>query len=202
MSEKEKRRKLGRPPKKPKDRRLPSMSFRPTHDLRDMLEKAADKSGRSLSQEIEYRLWRSEMDEDARQAELYHEFGGVHCYALAKVIARMAGLLGDLAWTRWSRDPEVFREFRKALDVFFDGIVPPQATNRKPSDTFKLLKKLIDDGHGTDPGIAVGQHWLEQIAEAQGRDRPAEVKGSKVAMDLRVAYEVAPELAPLIHRKD
>ena len=53
------KRKPGRPPLKPEERRLPSVAFRPTHDLRKMLEDAAANSGRSLSQEIDRRLERS-----------------------------------------------------------------------------------------------------------------------------------------------
>ncbi len=194
MKETEKRKKMGRPPLKPEDRRLPSMAFRPTHDLRKMLEDAAAKSGRSLSQEIEYRLWRSAIDDEARLAELHHEFKGAHNYALAKVIARMAGELGDAAWTRWSRDPYIFTEFRKALDTFLDALTPPQPPERKPGDTETMLRSLLDPEHRAEPGKALAEEWLRQISAAK-------ISNNRDTVDLRIAHEVADELAPLINRE-
>ena len=60
------KRKQGRPALKPEDRRLPSMAFRPTRDLRKTLEASAAKLGRSLSKEIEYRLERSFLMDDVK----------------------------------------------------------------------------------------------------------------------------------------
>ena len=54
--------KVGRPPSE--DRRLSPMGFRPTAELRERLEAASQKSGKSLSWEIEWRLMRSFLIDD------------------------------------------------------------------------------------------------------------------------------------------
>ena len=50
----------GRPSKGPRDK----LSFRAPSRLRDLLERAADRSGRSVSEEVEYRVQRTFDDED------------------------------------------------------------------------------------------------------------------------------------------
>ncbi len=47
---------VGRPPLSHKERRLASMGFRPTPEIRTKLEVAAAENKRSLSKEIEFRL--------------------------------------------------------------------------------------------------------------------------------------------------
>jgi len=54
----------GRPPKTDAERKSRNLTFRSRGDLRDRLQEAAQKSGRSLSEEIEYRLWKSIVDDD------------------------------------------------------------------------------------------------------------------------------------------
>lgn len=60
------KRKRGRPHLKPEDRRLPSMAFRPSGDLRARLEAAAEESGKTLSYEIEQRIERSFLMDDVK----------------------------------------------------------------------------------------------------------------------------------------
>ena len=60
------KRKRGRPLLKSEDRRLPSMAFRPSRDLRARLEEAAHESGKSLSHEIELRLERTFLMDDVK----------------------------------------------------------------------------------------------------------------------------------------
>ncbi len=50
---------MGRPPLAPEDRKLPAMGVRPTPELRQKLEEAAARSGRSMSQEVQSRLERT-----------------------------------------------------------------------------------------------------------------------------------------------
>lgn len=60
-----------RPPKHGKDRSK-SRTFRARGDLDDKLEAAAAQSGRSVSEEIEYRLERSFRDEEIREQAFEH----------------------------------------------------------------------------------------------------------------------------------
>ena len=56
--------KMGRPTLPKDQRRGASMGFRPTPEIRQRLEAAAQENGRSMSQEIEHRLERSFIMED------------------------------------------------------------------------------------------------------------------------------------------
>jgi hypothetical protein len=63
------KKRLGRPPKAEADRKSRNLTFRSRGDLRDRLLEAAQRSGRSLSEEIEYRLWQSILEDDKRLLE-------------------------------------------------------------------------------------------------------------------------------------
>ena len=65
------------------------MGFRPSLTLRRALEDAISVSGRSLSQEIESRLERTFLSDDAK----FDDFGGKEKYALARLFAVSADLL-------------------------------------------------------------------------------------------------------------
>jgi Arc-like DNA binding domain len=51
-----KRKRIGRPPKPPKNRKSVNFTFRSREEMREQLRVAAAVSGRSISEEIEYRL--------------------------------------------------------------------------------------------------------------------------------------------------
>jgi hypothetical protein len=78
---------------KGKGKRVP-LNMRTTQETRDRLEKAAADSGRSLVQEVEYRLERSFMEEDQR----VREFGDQRaqllwrlCSAVKEIVERETG---------------------------------------------------------------------------------------------------------------
>ncbi len=58
-----KRKRIGRPPKPAKERKSVNFTFRSRGELREQLRRAAEVSGRSISEEIEYRLDQSFRDE-------------------------------------------------------------------------------------------------------------------------------------------
>ena len=51
-----KRKRIGRPPKPAKNRKSVNFTFRSREEMREQLRAAAAVSGRSISEEIEYRL--------------------------------------------------------------------------------------------------------------------------------------------------
>ena len=59
MGKKPSKPRMGRPPLPPGKRRGASMGFRPTPEIREKLEEAANANGRSMSQEVEHRLEQS-----------------------------------------------------------------------------------------------------------------------------------------------
>jgi hypothetical protein len=58
----------GRPPIAQADRKANNLTFRTRGDMRSKLEEAAQKSGRSISEEIEARLERSFVADEVREA--------------------------------------------------------------------------------------------------------------------------------------
>ena len=58
-----KRKRIGRPPKPPKNRKSVNFTFRSREEMREQLRSAAAVSGRSISEEIEYRLVQSFRDQ-------------------------------------------------------------------------------------------------------------------------------------------
>ena len=63
-------RKRGRPAVSSKQKKSQTITFRTRPDLRESLEAAAEQAGRSISEEVEYRLQRS-FDREALVRELY-----------------------------------------------------------------------------------------------------------------------------------
>jgi hypothetical protein len=58
-----KRKRVGRPPKPPEERRRGHITFRTTDKLREQLQDAAGAIGRSISEEVEIRLLQSFRDQ-------------------------------------------------------------------------------------------------------------------------------------------
>ena len=87
--------------KRPKrvDRRK-TTSTRITPETRAQLEAAAAHSGRSLAQEIEFRLERSFLDEDARNREM----GGQELRALFRMLGAAAEIIETRTGKSWSKD--------------------------------------------------------------------------------------------------
>ena len=107
MSKAAKRPKMGRPSLPASERKLPSLAFRPTPDLRRRLEKSAADSGRSMSQEIQSRLERSfPLDRFAR------EVGDDECVLWMQILADWAI---KVVGPNWYEDP---RSILKATGVW------------------------------------------------------------------------------------
>jgi hypothetical protein len=92
------KKRIGRPPKSEEDRKAVNFTFRSRGQMRDLLKAAAAASGRSISEEIEYRLQNSFREDDS--------YGGPHLSAVFRVIANSIALLktgGSLAETDRAR---------------------------------------------------------------------------------------------------
>ena len=92
------KKRIGRPPKAKEDRKAVNFTFRSRGQMRDLLKAAAAASGRSISEEIEYRLQNSFREDDS--------YGGPHLSAVFRVIANSIALLktgGSLAETDRAR---------------------------------------------------------------------------------------------------
>jgi len=103
----------GRPALPPEKGKRHAVGIRTTRELKDLLQRAADLSGRSLAQEIEYRLEASFQTEDA--------FGGPRTAALLRSLGAAAQLWKGGAADAWLDDPlarrSIFQTWKQQLDV-------------------------------------------------------------------------------------
>lgn len=100
----------GRPALPPEEGKRYALGIRTTRNLKDLLQKAADSSGRSVAHEIEHRLENSFAEET--------RWGGAADYRLAILLfaifehtgKRLAAIDGHPEWTteEWVRDPSCF----------------------------------------------------------------------------------------------
>jgi hypothetical protein len=103
----------GRPALPPEKGKRHAVGIRTTREVKDLLQRAADLSGRSLAQEIEYRLEASFQTEDA--------FGGPRTAALLRSLGAAARLWKGGAADAWLDDPRarrsIFQTWKQQLDV-------------------------------------------------------------------------------------
>ena len=103
----------GRPALPPEKGKRHAVGIRTTRKLKDLLQRAADLSGRSLAQEIEYRLEASFQTEDA--------FGGPRTAALLRSLGAAAQLWKGGATDAWLDDPRarrsIFQTWKQQLAV-------------------------------------------------------------------------------------
>jgi hypothetical protein len=101
----EKKRRRGGQRKPAATRKRNNLTFRTRDQLRDQLERTAAAAGRSISEEIEYRLTLSFSHDDA--------FGGPAMRRIAMMMALTFRSAGDLSSSgkpvaEWINDPDVF----------------------------------------------------------------------------------------------
>ena len=113
-------RKRGRPPLPPGEGKRVPLNMRTTRERRDHLERAARASGRSLTQEVEIRVERSFLDEEAR----YHDFGGKLRYKQMRLVALVIDLVEEQMGANWQSDRKTYVEVRRAVDTFLEGLAP------------------------------------------------------------------------------
>jgi hypothetical protein len=115
-------------------------STRITPELRRAIERAAAESGRSLSQEIEFRLRRS-FDEDAKIVEI---FGGQQIYALMRLIGCVLTMQDRT--TSWLSDQVAFDLATHAIGKMLKMFRPGGGDVKEiTAEEEKELRLLMDD---------------------------------------------------------
>ncbi len=127
---KTKRKRPGRPPRGEYVDKRKTLSTRITSELRDRLDKSADESGRSLSQEIEFRLEQSFRDEKA----LYREFGGRENYNIFRFLAQIPHFAGQMTKQHWREDRKTFRVVMKAIESILEAGIPKVGSDWSEED--------------------------------------------------------------------
>ena len=190
---------IGRPRKKPGDGQRNHLGLRVTAELKLRLEKEAVRIGRSLSQEVEFRLERSFLDDEARLAEIHNKFGGSYNYAIALAMARIADQLSGQVFAPWTENEWIFHQVREAFDTFLDGIAPPAGADKTGG---RFVSPIPENQIS---GKELAEYWLVFLQSIGKMDD--ETKAQKglyhAAHNVRrVAFDVEPEIAPLIGRKE
>jgi len=100
------------------------------------LEEAAEETGRSLSQEIEFRLEQSFSNEEAK----YETFGGKHTYSLMRLLGSAVSLVETGTGKKWRDDRLTYRQAKATIDKLLDGLGPH--TKEELDD--KVLREKAD----------------------------------------------------------
>ena len=139
------------------DRRK-TTSTRITAETRARLEEAAADSGRSLAQEIEFRLAWSFAKEKS-QAEIsdgavggfYASFGNLETFLVARVLANAIQTIEAVTGKNWMDDPEVHRQTQVACIKILDAFRPPVGARSISTDLiFEGLVAAESSTVGTD----------------------------------------------------
>lgn len=110
--------KRGRPPLPPGEGKKVPLNMRTTRKVRDRLEAAAIDTGRSLTQEVEYRLQRSFEDEDA----IFESFSGEHTYRLMKLLGAAVGVTENTTGKQWNQDAKTFASVEGTIDLILKAL--------------------------------------------------------------------------------
>jgi hypothetical protein len=157
------KRKRGRPPKPEGERRRGNLTFRVRAHLRYLLQLRADRSGRSLSEEIEYRLERS-LAEEVLLYGIQDPMIFLNAVnAITIVLASLERQTGRKAFGP-DGDPWLHEQAWSALSTWFAATRPPgdavppvrlaRSPYRKtvPKSVINVLGSIAMERKLTDPG--------------------------------------------------
>ena len=108
-------------------RRQESVSFRPSTDTRELLEKGAREAGHSLSSEIDMRLRMAYWDTDRLRSVLETLFGGELNLATAFLISRVITGIENLNESRWLESATTNEQVACGLALLLAGSSRPDA---------------------------------------------------------------------------
>jgi hypothetical protein len=133
----------GRPALPPEKGKRHAVGIRTTRELKDLLQRAADLSGRSLAQEIEYRLEASFQTEDA--------FGGPRTAALLRALGAATQLRKGGGPDAWLDDPHArratFEGWKQQLDLMRTRL--SEQEQGRPEELLNLVR-LFAQGNIND----------------------------------------------------
>jgi hypothetical protein len=159
------------------------LSTRIRPETRAALEAAAKESGRSLSQEIEFRL-RSTFLEDEKIVDV---FGSKKNYAIMRMAASLAESMmnaRDRA-ADWTADPYLYDQVTKSIALVFELLRPPGSG---PISTEEAL----------DVGGANQWKWRAAELVNQIKNADPQLPLSEKSKDKRVATRLRSDLGPEI----
>lgn len=159
------RKRMGRPPKAPEKGRRQNYTFRLSDQTRDQVIDAAAESGRSMSEELE---WRVEESFREKQGELLAKSLLNGSDNLYKLVSRVSGLVsalenykdksGNKLGSRdWDNHEPTRAAIRAGIKALIDDLVPPTTDfdineiNQKQQEIFSRIsknEKISEDDKG------------------------------------------------------
>ena len=201
--------KPGPKPRGPFKNKRRTLTTKITESTRRNLEDAAAATGRSLSQEIEFRLDESLLEDDARRDREERAYGGAHTHALLRLLGdTIKGIEMQTSGT-WTEDRYTFDQVRLGIQTFLDALRPPESDDDRP----RLIDRLVDavsmkklpprmvaewKGLRNTIGAVTALGHLDQL-KLRGEGHKPEVDHVR-GDGLQLAYDTAPIIAPLIGR--
>ena len=140
--------KRGRPALKPRQRKRNNVTIRLRDQLKSDLQMLAKAEGRSLSEEIEFRVETSVLFDNVRYADFHDEDTYRFCLLLAQVARTIVGSFGG----HWKDDPGWFAFVSGAwaeLVKYRSG----KAIDPETRDGTEKFAALVGGGHATTPPI-------------------------------------------------
>lgn len=127
--------------KRPRDGevRLHALNTKTTKAMRDKIEAAAAASGRSLTQEVEYRLeqsfWHDLNDRSDDRATLY----------LSNKIMRFVEGISRISGLNWEKNPAMRAAVRVGIEEVLDMLYRLTPLEEPNTDEYRASRKLLED---------------------------------------------------------
>lgn len=201
--------KPGPKPRGPFENKRRTLTTKITELTRRSLEDAAAATDRSLSQEIEFRLERSFLTDEARRDREERAYGGAHTHALLRLLGdTIKGVEIQTSGT-WTEDQYTFDQVRLGIQTFLDALRPTESDDDQP----RMIDRFVDSAlmnklpPGTEAefkglrntiGAVIALGHLDQL-KMRGEGHKPEVDHVR-GDGLQLAYDTAPIIAPLIGR--
>lgn len=123
----------GRPLHGSEPKRAP-LSLRTSPELRDKVEKAAERATRSLAQEVEFRLEMSFRSDSL--------LGGEHNHRLIKMLNGVIQTVEGRTGKSWREDAPTFYGVKAAVERVMKANVPPRKQEAEEDDHAKTMQTL------------------------------------------------------------
>ena len=160
MKGKLKGKRMGRPPLPPEKRKLQSMGFRPTAEVREGIEKSAASSGRSMAQEIERRLERSLQEEGAARHLL--GFSANSLLALRCLSGAITNIENETGYS-WQEDWDTRQQTEAAFSIVLDlfGRMPPVEDRHNEKELLQTkIREMSNKVAGQNAAISAVQSLM------------------------------------------
>ena len=150
-------------------------------DLRRLMEKAAKQSGRSLSQEVEYRLRRSFVEDD----KIADAFGDRQTYRLMRMMTD-AIRLSEVEGTSWLNDPYAFHIALSAALSVLGEVAPDMPSSDEVSEAmFESNVSSIGQAHAAKVWLGVASAKAAiQLNEGSHSDHINSVAQSDIGQEM------------------